>query len=325
ISPEITLPFLVTECEEIASITGGSGPSGGSDLLPGSVVQLPPQLPSTSLAKPLNEAGASPPESEFSFHHCAPQNSTWVPTVAFSSPITKFSAAPAGAASALAAPTIAAASAMPRAKRERDDFLPCILLNPLSIGEQGSATARPRAIERSATSFWTQRAILSGRPDAPRGCGVRDPRLDVHANIRSHGTTALETGGGAREGPGAGRPAPRGRARRGTARRPRQADRAGDRSPLPAADRGGEPRRVRRLRAALARALGRRDGHGDDRAGSRGGRRARGPAGRAADARVDHRGAVEHGTGRRSMPASAASYRDWPCAGGTPTRRAPKN
>ena len=33
-------------------------------------------LPWTSFAKPLKAAGAGPPESELSFHHCAPQNST---------------------------------------------------------------------------------------------------------------------------------------------------------------------------------------------------------------------------------------------------------
>src|SRR5690242_13619598 len=122
--PEITRPFFVIELAEIASITGGSGPSGGSELLPGSVVQLPPQLPLTSLAKPLKALGAAPPESVLSFAHCAPQNSTDSPTDALPSPTTKFSAAPAGAASARLAHPAAAVSAIARAKplnrRERD-------------------------------------------------------------------------------------------------------------------------------------------------------------------------------------------------------------
>src|SRR5262249_6373661 len=35
-----------------------------------------------------NAAGAAPPLSVFSFHHCAPQNVTAVPFVAFPSPMT---------------------------------------------------------------------------------------------------------------------------------------------------------------------------------------------------------------------------------------------
>ena len=38
--------------------------------------------------KPLKLAGANPPLSELSFHHCAPQKVTGSPTVAFWSPIT---------------------------------------------------------------------------------------------------------------------------------------------------------------------------------------------------------------------------------------------
>src|SRR6476660_610464 len=109
-SPEIVLPSLLTSLETIASITGGSGPAGGSELLPGSVVHEPPQLPVTSLAKPLNAAGAAPPERVLSFHHCAPQKVTCEPVAALPSPMTNASAALAGAASASAAPPVTAAS-----------------------------------------------------------------------------------------------------------------------------------------------------------------------------------------------------------------------
>src|SRR4051794_25494470 len=116
-SPEIVLPFLSMLPATIASITGGNGPAGGSELLPGPVVHEPPQPPVTSLAKPLNAAGAVPPESVLSFHHCAPQNVTCDPVAALPSPMTKRSAAPAGAASASAAPPVTAASATARIKR----------------------------------------------------------------------------------------------------------------------------------------------------------------------------------------------------------------
>jgi len=42
-SPEMTRPFFVTLSATSASMNGGSGAAGGSELLPGSVVQEPPQ------------------------------------------------------------------------------------------------------------------------------------------------------------------------------------------------------------------------------------------------------------------------------------------
>src|SRR5438094_10455594 len=66
----------------------GSGPAGGCGLLPGPVVQFAPQLGVAGLsANPLKLAGAAPPLSVLSFHHCAPQNVTWVPLALLPSPI----------------------------------------------------------------------------------------------------------------------------------------------------------------------------------------------------------------------------------------------
>jgi len=56
--------------------------SGGFELFPGSLVQFPPQLCGAVVANPLKEFGADPPLSELSFAHCAPQNSTVLPTAA---------------------------------------------------------------------------------------------------------------------------------------------------------------------------------------------------------------------------------------------------
>src|SRR5437764_13686109 len=69
----------------------GSGPGGGPGLLPGPVDQLVPHAGGVLgvLAKPLKAAGVAPPLSEFSFHHCAPQNVTGVSIAASPSPITK--------------------------------------------------------------------------------------------------------------------------------------------------------------------------------------------------------------------------------------------
>src|SRR5450759_607161 len=69
----------------------GSGPAGGGVLFPVSALQLVAlQLGALGLsAKPLKLAGADPPLREFSFHHCAPQKVTELPTTAFLSPMTK--------------------------------------------------------------------------------------------------------------------------------------------------------------------------------------------------------------------------------------------
>src|SRR5258708_24383739 len=89
VSPEIVEPDLVIELETITPMKAGRGPAGGGVLLPGSVLQPVPQLGVLGLsAKPLKLAGAVPPLKEFSFHHCAPQNVTAVPTALFWSPIT---------------------------------------------------------------------------------------------------------------------------------------------------------------------------------------------------------------------------------------------
>jgi hypothetical protein len=89
--PEIVDPDLLIELDTMIAIYDGML-SGGPELLPGSVVHVPPQLGGVVLlwlAKPLKLAGAVPPLKEFSFHHCAPQKVTDVPTAAFRSPITK--------------------------------------------------------------------------------------------------------------------------------------------------------------------------------------------------------------------------------------------
>src|SRR6266550_257774 len=90
ISPEIVAPDLLIEPDTMTAIYEGTL-LGGSELLPGSVVQVPPQLGGVVLlwlAKPLKLAGALPPLKEFSFDHCAPQKVTELPTTAFRSPIT---------------------------------------------------------------------------------------------------------------------------------------------------------------------------------------------------------------------------------------------
>src|SRR5216683_1886619 len=91
-SPDIVDPDLLIELDTMIATYDGMV-SGGSELLPGSAVQVPPQLDGVVLlwlAKPLKLAGAAPPLKEFSVHHCAPQKVTDVPTAAFRSPITKF-------------------------------------------------------------------------------------------------------------------------------------------------------------------------------------------------------------------------------------------
>ena len=54
--------------------------AGGAELLPGRVVQACPHVAVALSANPLNDAGAPPPLSVLSFHHCAPQKVTWAPT-----------------------------------------------------------------------------------------------------------------------------------------------------------------------------------------------------------------------------------------------------
>src|SRR5438876_8489536 len=88
----------------------GATAGGGSELLPGSVVQG--LQPFAWLAQPLKLGGADPPLSELSFHHWAPQNVTVLPTIAFWSPITNMPVGdgPFAAACAEDAPTASAAT-----------------------------------------------------------------------------------------------------------------------------------------------------------------------------------------------------------------------
>src|ERR671937_2105283 len=90
VSPETVEPDLLIELETITPMYEGRGPAGGGGLLPGDVVQFVPHVTAAGeSSKPLNEAGAAPPERLFSFDHCAPQKVTEVPVAAFPSPMTK--------------------------------------------------------------------------------------------------------------------------------------------------------------------------------------------------------------------------------------------
>src|SRR5690242_18407243 len=68
----------------------GKGPSGGGVLPPGRADHVVPHAGSVTgeLANPLNAAGAAPPPTMFSFHHCGPQKVTLDPAAALPSPIT---------------------------------------------------------------------------------------------------------------------------------------------------------------------------------------------------------------------------------------------
>src|SRR5579862_1842918 len=87
--PEIVLPDFVTWLVTITAISPGTL-AGGGVLLPGSVVQVLPQvgavLPSS---KPLKLAGPEPVLSALFFHHCDPHQLTWPPETFSRSPITK--------------------------------------------------------------------------------------------------------------------------------------------------------------------------------------------------------------------------------------------
>jgi len=78
IFPEISEPDFVMELDTSTMMNCGTV-AGGSELFPGSLVQLPLQVGGfgmVELAKPLKLDGAEPPLSELSFAHCAPQNVT---------------------------------------------------------------------------------------------------------------------------------------------------------------------------------------------------------------------------------------------------------
>jgi hypothetical protein len=83
-------PVFVAELVTITPMKAGSGPDGGGVELPGSLDQSRPQVGVCgSSAKPLKLLGAPRPLNLLSFAHCAPQNVTELPTVAFWSLMTK--------------------------------------------------------------------------------------------------------------------------------------------------------------------------------------------------------------------------------------------
>src|SRR6476660_7323292 len=100
---------------------GGIGPSGGGGLSPVRVVKVHVVV-SIDVAQPLNDERVESVERSFSFHHWAPQNMTWSPTLTCRSlsPIAKplvVSAPAAGtraAANAAAVPRTANASSTRR-------------------------------------------------------------------------------------------------------------------------------------------------------------------------------------------------------------------
>jgi hypothetical protein len=84
-------PDFVIELDTRTVMNGGTL-VGGPELLPGLLIQAPPQVGGFGLvepAKPLKPAGAAPPLSVLKFAHCALQNVTRLPITAFPSPITK--------------------------------------------------------------------------------------------------------------------------------------------------------------------------------------------------------------------------------------------
>src|SRR6185437_12869200 len=90
VSPVLVEPDLVTELLTITAMYGGSGPAGGGELFPGSVVQALPQLGTLGRsANPLKLAGAAPVLSGLRSVHWAPQNVTFDPMALSLSPMTK--------------------------------------------------------------------------------------------------------------------------------------------------------------------------------------------------------------------------------------------
>ena len=76
--PMIVDPDFVVELVTMTEINDGML-LGGPELLPGLLVQTPPQRGGfglVELAKPLKLEGAGPPLSELRFAHCAPQKVT---------------------------------------------------------------------------------------------------------------------------------------------------------------------------------------------------------------------------------------------------------
>src|SRR5437870_5515323 len=76
--PEMILPVLVIRLGMTTAMLAGTL-VGGDALLPGEVVQVPPQGGGVVLrvwAKPLKEDGAGPPERLLRLDHCAPHQAT---------------------------------------------------------------------------------------------------------------------------------------------------------------------------------------------------------------------------------------------------------
>jgi hypothetical protein len=76
--PATVDPDFVVELVTMTGINDGTA-LGGPELLPGLLVQAPPQLAGfglVALAKPLKFVGAGPPLNTFWSAHCAPQNVT---------------------------------------------------------------------------------------------------------------------------------------------------------------------------------------------------------------------------------------------------------
>jgi hypothetical protein len=82
--PLMTGSDLLTVLAAMTAIYEGT-PWGGGELLPGSADQVAPQVGGLLVvsAKPSKLEGASPPLSELSFAHWAPQYVTDVPWTAF--------------------------------------------------------------------------------------------------------------------------------------------------------------------------------------------------------------------------------------------------
>src|SRR5438128_9895340 len=81
ISPEIVLPDIEILLEASTAMYDGTLLAGGG-LLPVVVLHVPPQTGGVVLrvlAKPLNAAGAGPPDRAFSLYHCAPHHVTVPP------------------------------------------------------------------------------------------------------------------------------------------------------------------------------------------------------------------------------------------------------
>jgi len=92
VSPEIVGPDFVIWLETITAMYAGTL-LGGGVLLPGRVVQVPPQAVGIvpRVANPLKESGAAPPERWFKVDHWAPHHVTVVGAAFASAALTVWS------------------------------------------------------------------------------------------------------------------------------------------------------------------------------------------------------------------------------------------